>query len=116
MAEIVDLDELLGAPKKVRVGGKVYTLPPDLPAELYLKIIRLARENASEAEMIEALSGQLLELFQYGDPKMKALPPTLTISQVVLAVGKIYGDGGSGERRPPRATRGGASSRRTRTS
>ena len=108
--EIIDLDELLGADKRVKLAGKVYTLPPDLPAELYLTIIRLARENPSEAEMIEALYDQLLGLFRYKDPKLESLP--LTIQQCTTAVARIYGDQSDQEQTRPPRTRGGANGRR----
>ena len=113
---ITDLDELLGADKRVRLGGKVWTLPGDLPAELYLQVMRLAREDASEAEMIEALYDQLLDLFSYKEPGLKKLP--VTINQVVNGIAYIYGDGnaakGHGAARPPRA-RGASSSKRSRS-
>jgi hypothetical protein len=107
--QIIDLDEFLGDDKRVRVKGETYVLPPDLPAELYLKVQKLAQSNASEPEMIEALYDELLELFRYKRPALKSLP--LTISQVVFGIARIYGDGsaGEGEQRPPRRnSRGGA--------
>jgi hypothetical protein len=112
--EIIDLDELLGSDKRVKLGGKVYLLAPDLPADLYLEIIRFSREEHSEAELIEALYERLLDLFRYKQPDLKALP--MSVGQVVQAVGRIYGDEGAEKKpRPPR-TRGATTSKRKRSS
>lgn len=111
--KIIDLDEFLGADKQVRLGGKLYVLPPDLPAELYLKINKFAQTDASELEMVEALYDEVLGLFRYKDPKLGTLP--ISLSQLVVAVGRIYGDAAEGDATPPpaRRTRGGAASSKT---
>lgn len=107
--QIIDLDEILGADKKVKLGGQIYVLPPDLPVELYLRITNLAGTGASDEEMIPVLYENLLELFRYKQPKLESLP--LSMSHLVTAVAKIYGDDDAPEERPTRATRGGASTR-----
>ena len=111
MAKIIDLDELLGEPKKVRLGGRVWVLPPDLPVELYLRIVKLNEEGAGEGDLVEALYEQLLELFRYKEPKLKELP--VGMNQLVTAVALIYGqaDDGEGDAVPPRKRQsGGAAS------
>ena len=114
-AKITDLDTLLGEDKQVRVRGKVYRLPSDIPVELYLRITSFDPED-SEREVIQKLHDALLELFQYGDPKLTVLP--LSVAQTILAVGAIYGEQAETEveTRPTR-TRGGSasSSKRSRS-
>jgi hypothetical protein len=120
--QIIDLDEVLGDDKRVRLGGKTYTLPPDIPTELYLQINKAAGEGkALEPENVEKLQAGLLELFQYGDPKLTKLP-SMSLAQLFAAIPRIYGatskDDGEDDAAPPpaRPTRGGASTKsRTRT-
>lgn len=119
---IIDLDEFLGADKQVKLHGQRYVLPPDLPAELYLKINKFAQSGASEVEMVEALYEEVLNLFRYKQPDLKSLP--ISLSQLVVAIGRIYGDGEPEEKpaRPPRpkpsggAARSGTSSRTAKRS
>lgn len=118
MTKIIDLDELLGEPKKVRLKGVVYKLPPDLPVELYLRIVKLNETGATEAELVDALYEQLLELFRYDKPDLKTLP--VSMSQLVNAVATIYGQGdeAEGDAAPPRKRQSGgatSSSRNART-
>lgn len=112
MTKIIDLDAILPEDKKVKLGGKVYTLPPDLPAEVFLKMTSLAESGASESEITAAMYDELLELFRYKQPDLEKLP--ISLSQIVNAVGLIYSTA-SGEddapARPPRPNRsGGATS------
>ena len=88
--QIVDLDALLGDDKRVKLGGKTYTLPADLPVELYLKINRAAKEGMDDALMVETLYDEVLDLFRYKAPDLDALP--LSMNQLVGAIGAIYGD------------------------
>lgn len=90
MAKITDLDELLSPDKKVKLAGKTYTLPGDLPVELYLRITNFNDAETSEREAIEAMYDEVLGLFRYKEPNLKALP--LTMPQLVLAIARIYGD------------------------
>lgn len=121
MAKIIDLDEVVSDDKRVRLGGKVYVLPPDLPVELFLWINKVNDDGSTEVEMVERLYTEILNLFRYKDPKLESLP--LSMPQLVTALAKIYGtpddepDGDDG--RPPRRSRsGGATSsapRRTKS-
>lgn len=113
MTKIIDLDAILPEDKKVKLGGKVYTLPPDLPAEVFLKMTSLAESGASESEITAAMYDELLELFRYKEPDLEKLP--ISLSQIVNAVGLIYStasaDDGEAPARPPRPKRsGGATS------
>ena len=104
-AQIIDLDALVGPPKKVRLAGEVYKLPADLPAPLFLKISTYADSEMSEAEMAEDLYEELLELFRVHQPDVESLP--IGIAQMVLAVPQIYQGGDEpaeeGGARPSRA-------------
>lgn len=115
---VIDLDEFLAPDKKVRLrkNGKVYTLPGDLDAELYLKITSASERGLSEAEFIRGLYDDVLALFRYGDPKLDKLP--LALPQLINLIGAVYGnDEGQGDRRPPRtaARRSGGRSSRSRS-
>lgn len=110
MSTIIDLDDILGEDKLVKLQGETYRLPPDLPVELYLKIQRLASQDASETEMIEALYEDVLTLFRHKKPDLKELP--LSLAQLVTAIPTIYGGGADeDDAARPQRTRGGASSR-----
>jgi hypothetical protein len=114
MAEIIDLDEFVGGDKQVRLRGKVYRLPPDLPAELYLQINHYAQEHpdAGEVETIEKLYEQALALFRYGDPNLKSLP--IGVAQVFNLVARVYGTGSQEapeEARPPQPSRSGGATK-----
>lgn len=87
-AQIIDLDALVGPPKKVRLAGEIYKLPADLPAALFLKISAYADSELSEVEMAEDLYEELLELFRVHQPDVESLP--IGIAQMVLAIPQIY--------------------------
>lgn len=112
---IVDLDQFLGADKRVKLRGQTYTLPPDLPVEVYLRIQRAATEGLEEREQVETLYGELLELFRYGDPKIEKLP--LGMTQLLIVIPAVYNPDavdGDAEERPTRTrTRGGKSPTRS---
>lgn len=112
---IIDLDDILGADKQVRLKGKVYRLPPDLPVELYLKIQRAAGQDVTETEIFETLYENILELFRYKQPGLKELP--LSLAQLVTAIPTIYGgdEAADGDAAPPPRTRGGRSSKSAAT-
>lgn len=88
---IIDLDELLGEPKKVKLGGELYTLPPQIPVPFYLRMKQKQKaraESDEEQDIVEALYTECLELFQVHQPKLKELP--IGIGQVIEAIGRIY--------------------------
>lgn len=114
--QIIDLDAILGDDKQVRLAGKTYKLPPDIPVALYLKINKFSQEENPDMDLIEMLYRELVKLFQYGDPKLQELP--IGVTQAVQAIQVIYGAPdaeGNGQGPPP--TRGGkTSSTRSRKS
>lgn len=89
---IVELWEMLPEPKRVRFekDGPVYTLPGDLPAELYLRINQASQESdeAISAEYIAALADDLLRLLQVHQPDLDYLPCSLT--QMVALIPRVY--------------------------
>lgn len=104
--KIIDLDALVGPPLKVRLNERVYKLPPDLPAPLFLKISSYADSGLDEAEMAADLYDELVELFRVHQPDLEELP--IGIAQMVAAIPTIYQDGASeapaeGGARPSRA-------------
>lgn len=114
--KIVDLDALTGGPIRVRIRGKWYTLPPDMPVELYLRLT--AVENAAEGEAtdeIRRMADEILKLFQdpaFGDPSIRALPP-IGIKQLLGFLMNVYGeqDLAEAENAPPPRGRPGRRSR-----
>jgi hypothetical protein len=101
--KIIDLDELASEPKRVRLAGRVYTLPGDLPVELWLRLQRQAQEEGqSDGEALRFLYEQILELFRFGDPKIKELP--LGMAQLITLIAKVYGDDEAEPARPTRRT------------
>lgn len=87
---IVDLDAagILTQPIKARIGGKVYTLPGDVPAPLFAKIIQVeGNAEATPADLI-GLYEQLLKLFQEHDPSVEELP--IGITEMVRVIGYLY--------------------------
>jgi hypothetical protein len=108
----VDLDALAPAPKRVRLGGKIYKLPGDMPMDLYIRIQSYGQRleaGADETSMMQQLADDLLTLFQVHQAALKALP-SIGVVGLVQALPAIYGRGGLGELAPPvaapnRATR-----------
>lgn len=116
---IIDLDELLGEDKQVKIRGVTYRLPPDLPVELYLRVTHAAEKDLTDDQMVNLLYDALLELFRYGDPKITELP--LGVAQMVAVIPAVYSpppvDGeGKGAERPTRTQTRGARSPRARNS
>lgn len=97
--EIIDLDEAVQKPKKVKLGGQIYTLPGELPAPLYL---RLRAEEQAYAEQVEAgeangdqriedLNDLLLDLFRTHQPDIEELPAGIV--QLFTVIPRVYGAG-----------------------
>ena len=96
--EIIDLDELVAAPKKVKLRDTVYTLPAELPVETYLRLraaeqaaaaAQEAGEDTDENERIEELHDLLLQLFREYQPELEALPGGLV--QLFSIIPRVYG-------------------------
>lgn len=114
MADLVDvdLDALAPAAKKVRLGGKVWKLPGDMPMPLFLRIQAYEQRVAAgvdETVLLDELHSELLGLFQVYQPTLKALPE-IGVLTLLQALGAIYG-GAVGE--PPQKTETSRSKKRT---
>jgi hypothetical protein len=123
MAEITDLDVLAGPDRKVKLAGKMYVLPGDIPVELFLRIAGYEKrldEGTDEAELILELNDAVLELFnvvplQRKTAAVKSLP--IGLRQLVQAVGVIYrgaGDVAAADPPPVGKRNGTASTRKAR--
>lgn len=116
-SEIVDLDAIAPKPKKVKLGGKTYTLPGDLPVETVLAIEQAEQaEKDGAAPEVNLLYKHLLDLFQVHHPEIKKLP--IGMVQLLLAIPTIYfGVGGKGKptrkTQPRGASRGSTSVKRS---
>lgn len=99
----VDLDALAPAPKRVRLAGKVWLLPGDMPMPLFMRTQGYEARVAAgedEASMLLELQGEILELFQVHQPKLTGLPQ-IGLVQLLKALGQIYGGVPPGEVTPP---------------
>lgn len=91
--KIVDLDALAGSPRKVKLDGQTFTLPSDIPAPLYIKLLHIGElgdrgEDPSSGDVID-LYDRMLKLFQVHQPELEELPIGLT--QLMESVGALYG-------------------------
>lgn len=90
--KIIDLDELIAAPKRVSIQGVTYTLPGELPVPLYLKLKSTEEPVADgdeENDRVEELNGLLLELFRVHQPDLEELP--LGLTQMFTVIPRVYG-------------------------
>lgn len=76
---ITDLDVLVPPDRKVMLGGRVYTLPGDMPLETYLKVNLMAQqqeEGVTEEvlvnHMVDALVDLFVRLMPEGDTRTEA--------------------------------------------
>ena len=100
---IVDLDALAGPPRQVKLGGELWSLPADIPAPLYVKLLHIGElsernEDPSSLDLTD-LYDRMLALFQVHHPDVDELP--IGLQQLMEAIGALYGDGGDEEAAPP---------------
>jgi hypothetical protein len=91
----VDLDALAQPPKRVKLAGKVWKLPGDMPLELFFKVQSFEhRVDAGEAEtaVLQEIHDELLALFQVHQPGLKALP-AMGVLDLAQALPRIYAGG-----------------------
>lgn len=94
LAEI-DLDALAPKPKRVKLGGKWYRLPGDMPMGLFVRVQGYEQRidaGEDEAGLLTELQSELLALFQVNQPTMKKLPEIGVLS-LMGALGAIYASG-----------------------
>lgn len=95
MSDITDLNVFVGPPRKVKIGPKVYELPRDIAAEIYLEIIELQQRGDDlddDDKLVRQLRDEILELFQVHQPDMTRLPAAVSIPLLVQMIGRVYGD------------------------
>lgn len=103
----VDLDALAKPPKRVKLGGKVWKLPGDMPMDLFFRVQAFEqRIDAGEDQVgvLAEIKDELLDLFKVHQPTIKALP-NMGVLELAQALPRIYAPGTAGEPRPNRATR-----------
>jgi hypothetical protein len=113
--QMIDLDVVAGLPKRVKIGGRWFLFPADLPVEMYLRINQAARaEDAGpEADQFVDLAGQLLELLQVHQPRLRRLPAGVGLVMLLQAIPTIYGPGQPQDEAPARPTRARAAGTRS---
>lgn len=63
---IKDLDALVPTDKRVQLDGVVYTLPGDLPLEIYLRVNKAgALEDDDEQKALDEMIGAMVDLFSH---------------------------------------------------
>lgn len=98
--EIVDLDILVPADKRVSFRNQTFTVPGDLPLVTYLKVNKIAGDQesgATEAQLLEGMVEALVEVFAWklpeDDPKREWLREEigkLGVDTITQMLGKIY--------------------------
>jgi hypothetical protein len=92
---IVDLDAALAEPKQVKLGGKVWKLPAQVPVPLYLRAKQRAKELAedpdADVDQLEEVHREVLALFQVYQPDLEAVP--CGIFQLFGLIERVYGGG-----------------------
>lgn len=114
MTKIIDLDALIAPPIKVKLGGKPYLLPADIPMELFLAVKAREEREGDEADIVDAMKDQLIALFQVHQPAMKDLPPGIGMRQMFQIIPTIYrgeDDADEPEGKPTSAPTGSAKSK-----
>lgn len=89
---IIDVDAagILTEPVQVRIRGDVFTLPGDVPAPLYAKLILVSGQGGDAGQETAAdLYDELLTVFRQHQPDLARLP--LGLNEMTTVVGYIYG-------------------------
>lgn len=100
MSEVIDLNELVGDPKKLKIGGpgtgfplKELKLPGDIPIDTFLEITsmekRLEDDTLGEEELITEMRDKISGLFTLMDPNF-TWPPQLGVRSVSQLIGRVY--------------------------
>lgn len=108
--DIVDLDLLFGT-RQVKLGGKVWKLPADIPVPLMLKIKHLADQTVDDA-LIQEFYDDALGLFRMHHPDLESLP--IGVTQLLALIPAVYNPKrpAEGDADPPPSPVGTKTSRR----
>lgn len=89
---IIDLDKLVPPSKRVRLDGKTWTLPAEIPVPLYLQMKaaqqRLAENPDAERDIVQETHDECLALFRIHHPQLETLPVGLV--QLFKIIPTIY--------------------------
>lgn len=98
--QIVDLDILVPADKRVAFRGQTFTVPGDLPLVTYLKVNKIAGDQeggATEAQLLEGMVEALVEVFAWKLPEdddkrewLRTEIGKLGVDTITQMLGKIY--------------------------
>lgn len=92
--EIIDLDAsgVIATPKTIRLHGRTYDLPGDIPATLYVKLQQVVRTGLGDGpgarQIEEDLHNEALALFNVYQPDLDRLP--LGLNELVRAITYVY--------------------------
>ena len=103
MTRLIDLDTLVGEDIEVKLAGETYLLPSDIPAESMVRLISLY-QRAGEGEeddnvaTLEAISDEVLTLFQIRQPDLEYIPIGIKGAFALLTkLMDLYNDAPEGE-------------------
>lgn len=79
MTRLIDLDTLVGEDIEVKLAGETYLLPSDIPSESMVRLISLYQragedESDDNVETLQAISEEVLILFQIRQPDLDYVP------------------------------------------
>jgi hypothetical protein len=114
---LIDFDALRGEqtakPFQIKVGGKVYDLPPSMPASVALIVNRLHLGAGDQADVTAEQAIELCEAL-FGADKLEIIlrESQLPVTALPDLVGEVMKEYMKGLRSPNRATRRAKASRR----
>lgn len=102
MTEIIDLDVLVPADKKVVLAGQTYVIPGDLPMEVYLRVAAIQQahvDGKTETELMEDMVTALVSLFcwkipesdEVGRNRLEQSVRNLGVTTLNKVLTKVYG-------------------------
>jgi hypothetical protein len=91
MAKAVDLDAFVSSNITVTLDGKEYTLPGDLPMEIYLRVNQASdMEDESESKALSLLVDTLVDLFTILAPEDRKPQIQSDVSSVLQRRGVMF--------------------------
>lgn len=94
-ARIIDLDALAPPDITVRLAGETYSFPGDCPLPVFLRVQGLQQrvdDGAAEDELVDEITGAMLDLFRVRQPAMEHLPDGIGVTTLMGLVGTLYGE------------------------
>lgn len=82
--DYVDLDALVPSDKDVKLGGTTYSLPGDLPLEVFIRVNKASElEEDDESKALDEMVDAMGDLFAW---KYKGKPEHESVRQTAIAV------------------------------